>query len=131
MTKHIDELIMEFSEKKENVYVFYPIPELPRNINQTIWFSYSNGASLVNIFGTDLAWYEERNKYIINHFNDSKYPVNVHLLNPKDVFCDDKNCFAVRDGVPLYFDDNHPSILGAEKLVELITLNPKTSPQKG
>lgn len=33
MTAHMDQLIEEFASHKENVYVFYPIPELQRNIN--------------------------------------------------------------------------------------------------
>ena len=57
---------------------------------------------------------------MISHFNDSSYPDNVHLINTENVFCDKNYCYAVKDGVPLYFDDDHPSILGASKLVETI-----------
>lgn len=120
LTEHIDELIVELASNKDNVYVFYPIPELQRNINQLIGVTFANKKSLINVLGTDLAWYEERNKYIINHFDNSNYPVNVHLLKPQDVFCDKKSCYAVKNGVPLYFDYDHPSMLGAAKLVELI-----------
>ena len=120
MIKHINELIMRFSENKENVYVFYPIPELPKNINKLIDLAYKNDKNLDNVIGTSLHWYEERNKYIINHFNNARFPKNVHLIDLKDVFCDQKNCFAVRDGTPLYIDSDHPSILGANRLAELI-----------
>jgi hypothetical protein len=120
MTKKIDELIIELAASKDNVYVFYPIPELQRDIKQLIGFSYLKNSSLVNIYGTDLSWYRERNKYFIHHFDNANYPKNVHLLRPQDVFCDEKKCFAVRNGIPLYFDDNHPSILGAAELVNLI-----------
>jgi peptidoglycan/LPS O-acetylase OafA/YrhL len=120
ITKPIDELIYLFASFKDNVYVFYPIPELHRNINDLIGRSARNVNSLTEIVGTELAWYEDRNKYIINHFDHSNYPKNVHLLKTKDVFCDQQDCYAVKDGVPLYFDDNHPSLLGAARLVELI-----------
>jgi hypothetical protein len=120
MTKRIDDLIIDLAARKDNVYVFYPIPELQRHINQLIGFAYMANSSLANVYGTDLTWYKERNKYFIHHFNNAKYPKNVHLLRSQDVFCDEKKCFAVRDGKPLYFDDNHPSILGASRLVELI-----------
>jgi len=120
ITEKIDDLIIELATSKDNVYMFYPIPELQRNINQLIGFSYLENSSLTNVNGTDLTWYRERNKYFINHFNNAKYPKNVHILRPQDVFCDEKKCFAVRDGKPLYFDDNHPSILGAAELVNLI-----------
>ncbi len=119
-TKNMDELIFELASNKDNVYIFYPIPELHRNINQLIGKALRAENSLINILGTDVAWYEERNKYIINHFDNSNYPENVYLLKPQDVFCDENNCYAVKDGIPLYFDSHHPSIVGAAKLVELI-----------
>ncbi|MFQ3190501.1 MAG: peptidoglycan/LPS O-acetylase OafA/YrhL [Paraglaciecola sp.] len=119
MAKNLDKVIIELSATKDNVYVFYPIPELQRNINQLIGKS---GKDLVNILGADVSWYEKANEYIINHFQSATYPINVHLIKPKEVFCDNKNCFAVRDGLPLYFDDHHPSVAGAKKLVELIKL---------
>lgn len=122
MTKHIDELIVELASNKDNVYVFYPIPELQRNINQLIGITFRNKKGFINVLGTDLAWYKERNKYIINHFDNSNYPANVHLLKPQDVFCDEQSCYAVKNGVPLYFDDDHPSMSGAAKLVELIKI---------
>lgn len=122
VVKKLDELILLLASKKNNVYIFYPIPELPRPINQLIAKKIRSGHSLDNIIGTNVEWYNERNKYITEHFNQSKYPKNVHFLNSKNVFCDDNYCYAVRDGIPLYFDDNHPSVLGANKLVELIKM---------
>ena len=118
--KHIDDLIYLLAENKKNVYVFYPIPELQRNIHQLIGVHFIGGTDLNNVLGTDLAWYKERNKHIIQHFENSNYPSNVHLLNSQNAFCDTVNCYAVVDGNPLYFDDNHPSIMGATRLVELI-----------
>ncbi|MCQ8819295.1 acyltransferase [Pseudoalteromonas agarivorans] len=123
ITKNIDELIKVLASSKNNIYIFYPIPELQRDIKQLIGTESRNEGDLVNIYGTDLAWYKERNKYIINHFDNSNYPSNVHFLKPQDVFFDKANCYAVKDGTPLYFDDDHPSLLGATKLVELINLD--------
>ncbi|MBO1254375.1 acyltransferase [Alteromonas sp. 5E99-2] len=120
IVKHIDELITLLASHKDNVYVFYPIPELPRNVSLLIGRAFRNKSNTHDIPGTDVAWYEERNKFIINHFDNANYPKNVHLLKPQDVFCDIRSCYAVKDGIPLYFDDDHPSILGAQKLVELI-----------
>ncbi len=120
MTKHIDELIVGLASNKDNVYVFYPVPELQRNLYQLIGITFRDINSFINILGTDLAWYLDRNKYIINHFDNSNYPENVHLLKPQDIFCDEQNCYAVKNGVPLYFDDDHPSMLAATRLVELI-----------
>jgi hypothetical protein len=120
MTQGIDTLIADLAVNKEHVFVYYPIPELQKNINQHIAMSLINSTSLDNIIATDLAWYEMRNQYMISHFDNAKYPSNVHLLNPTDVFCDEKDCFAVKDSEALYFDDHHPSVIGARKLVDLL-----------
>lgn len=116
----IDALISLLASKKKNVYVFYPIPELPRNIHQIIGMAYRDNRSFDNIVGTDLFWFNDRNSFFISHFDNASYPKNVHLLRSQDIFCDEKFCYGVRDGIPLYFDDHHPSISGASKLIELI-----------
>ncbi|WP_371187903.1 acyltransferase family protein [Thalassotalea maritima] len=123
LVEQIDELISLLASKKDNVYIFYPIPELPKPINQLIDNKLHSGESLDNIVGTSLNWYKNRNVHMIRHFNNSKYPDNVHLINPEKIFCDQTDCYAVKDGVPLYFDDDHPSILGAFKLVEMIEIS--------
>jgi len=41
-----------------------------------------------------------------------KYP-NIHILDPKDLYCDNSYCYAVRDGKMLYADDDHHSIDGS------------------
>ncbi len=37
----------------------------------------------------------------------------VHILDPKDLFCDDENCYAFRYGKMLYADDDHHSVEGS------------------
>jgi len=41
-----------------------------------------------------------------------KYP-NITLLDPKDLYCDDVYCYAVKDGKMLYADDDHHSTDGS------------------
>ena len=120
ITKHMDELIVQLAKRKDNVYVFLPIPELNDNIFKLINNALKNDKSLENITGTSTDWYKNRNKYILDHFYSSNYPSNVHLLNTKEIFCNDGHCYAVKNGVPLYFDDNHPSVSAAAELVKLI-----------
>ncbi|MEI8665303.1 acyltransferase family protein [Pseudoalteromonas sp. B28] len=120
MTNNLDELITKMATYKNKVYVYYPIPELSRNIDKLIGSAMNNKESLTNIADISLEKYKKRNRYIINHFDSTKYPSNVHFINPTDAFCDSEVCYAVKDGIPLYFDDNHPSMLGATKLIELV-----------
>lgn len=42
----------------------------------------------------------------------SEYP-NITILDPKGLYCDDKYCYAIKDGKMLYADDDHHSIDGS------------------
>lgn len=117
---NIDKLIIDLAKEKENIYVLYPIPELKIHVNKIIDKEYRDNGDIKNINGSSLASYKEGNNIIINHFNNSNYPKNVHLIKSQDAFCDNKNCFSVKDSSSMYFDDNHLSIAGANRLVELI-----------
>ena len=39
----------------------------------------------------------------------------VAVIDMADYFCDELNCYAVRDGQALYFDDDHMSLYGAKR----------------
>lgn len=41
-----------------------------------------------------------------------KYP-NIIILDPKDLYCDTKYCYAIKDGKMLYADDDHHSVDGS------------------
>ena len=53
------------------------------------------------------------------------------MVDPLPVFCDDVQCAGVRDGRLLYADDNHVSLVGADKLAPLVfeTLQSRGLPQ--
>ena len=46
-------------------------------------------------------------------YNLSKKYKNVNILDPKDMYCDDKYCYAIKDGKMLYADDDHHSLDGS------------------
>ena len=53
-------------------------------------------------------------------------PEEVKVFDPSDLFCDKRDCYVVKDGIALYFDDDHMSVRGAEmvakEVVKLISL---------
>lgn len=116
----IDETIYLLSKNKEKVYITYPIPELPRSVIKLIGRNYMLANDLNEITGTTLDWYENRNSMVIEHFENNEYPKNVIFIDPREIFCDEINCYAVRDGKALYFDDDHPSLFGTEKIANMI-----------
>ena len=53
-------------------------------------------------------------------------PQKVKIYDPSDIFCDSRDCYVVKEGVALFFDDDHMSVKGAElvakELLPLLTL---------
>ena len=112
------ELINVLAENKEQVYVLEPVPELPLPVGSLITKNYFRYGYRSDVSGTSLEWYLDRNDMVLNFLNDSQFPSNVHMIRSKDSLCDEYSCLAVKNGVPLYFDNNHLSIYGAELLVK-------------
>ncbi len=121
--KSLDAVIKELAAAKDNVYVLYPFPEIKRPVVALISNEYLQHSKFEQVLGSSVQDYNEQNRIIIEHFNNSKYPANVKLIKPQDAYCDDQQCLAVKAGKALYFDDNHPSVYGAEQVVELLPLH--------
>ncbi|WP_426201004.1 acyltransferase family protein [Pseudomonas sp. TWP3-1] len=88
------------------VYIVRPIPEMP--------FSVFKGLNLhQRIFGdasdisVPLLDYERRNSIANNAIAVAAKRCNAQVLDPTANLCPDGNCMGSKDGVPLYFDDNH------------------------
>jgi peptidoglycan/LPS O-acetylase OafA/YrhL len=109
----LDQLIKIMSKNKTNIFVIKPIPELGSPINTLLKVSYNREEDVKNIKGTSKEYYLKRNEFILNYFNNTEYLNNVKFIDPSGHNCDENYCWAVRQGIPLYFDDDHLSILGA------------------
>lgn len=118
----LDQVIINLAKYKDDIYIIKPIPEVSFNINVTLSQAIKKGQDISNLKSISRSYYEQRNKDILEHFKRADYPNNVHFIDPVDVYCDSVQCYLTNDSSPLYFDDNHPSILGAKKIVNLIKL---------
>jgi hypothetical protein len=121
MMKSLEMMINDLANNKKHVYVFLPIPELQDRIPKLLSNAYTYDLQKFNdIKGASYDYYLRRNEYILNFFAHKKFAENVRIIKPSELFCDAKTCFAMINGVPLYFDDDHPSIKGAERLIQPI-----------
>jgi len=112
----LDQIIKTFSATKKHVYVILPIPELLQSIDNQLAEHYYKNQPLDNLKAIELKYYLDRNKIIMTHFLNQIYSENVTFVKVKDIFCDNRDCFSVKNGIPLYFDNDHPSILAAEAI---------------
>lgn len=97
------------------VYIVKPIPEMPfsvykgLNLHQRL-FRQASDISL------PLGEYEKRNRIANNAIDAAAKRCNATVVDPTPYLCPDGNCMGSRNGVPLYFDDNHLVDAGNQQL---------------
>ena len=98
---------------KEVVLVLQaPLPKM--HINSHIRKSVFNSKS--NVKGhTKEEWFKIYNAKVDLLKEISK---KVKVYDPTDVFCDQLDCYVVKSGVALYFDDDHMSVKGSEMVAQ-------------
>lgn len=106
-------IILALKNGGKKVVIVQPIPEPRQRIGDLI---YSEGKTGKNIYATKSAWWDKRNEYSLNKL--STLPKDVLQFNPTPLFCDESNCYAVKNLESYYYDHNHLSPLGAGILVE-------------
>ena len=93
--------------------------EIPNNLARILYFKKELKKETLSI-SRDI--FIDRNKKIINFFKKIKKKYDLVLIYPDDIFCDKNRCYAHKENVPLFFDDDHLSELGA-KLISQKILN--------
>ncbi|CAA0105135.1 O-acetyltransferase OatA [BD1-7 clade bacterium] len=118
----MDDLIRTLAANKKRVIVLGPTPELGHSIRHYITRQFLKGDSLDSVVGTDRSYFDARTSPITEYFGATTFPSNVDIVDIADIFCDEATCYAIRDGKPLYYDDDHPSLIGAARMAERIRL---------
>lgn len=112
---YIDTLC-RFSEKHD-VYVTTPVPVYPRNVPKyLVHQSIMTGKSDWKIP------YSEHQKLSALTYEALQIASNkcgIKVLDTTKYFCDSSFCYPDKSGIPLYYDDDHLSVFGAEQLTPL------------
>ena len=104
------------SNKKMKFYYLMENPELgfsPKNCMDRPFGLFKNHCRL-----TVNSYLNRAGEYRNFIYNLAKKYDNISVLDPKDIYCDDKFCYAIRDNKMLYADDDHHSIEGSLKQAE-------------
>jgi len=97
---------------KKNVYAVAPIPEMDRPVaaaiakSRLLW----NKDIAIEITLKD---YAERHDTVLKALATAQQQCHVHVLDPKPYLCNETACSGLKDGKPLYRDDNHLSNTGS------------------
>ncbi|MFV5369498.1 acyltransferase family protein [Acinetobacter junii] len=103
--------------KNNPVFVTRPTPEFPRNVPKTLAHkAIINSETRMSI---SKAEYMQRSKLAYEAQDEAVEKCGVKILETKDFFCDNYYCYPDKNGIPLYFDDDHLSVYGADQLIPL------------
>jgi len=118
--KSLSEIISRLLSSGKEVYLLYPVPELPMNIAKAVTpFSVFNQKTMFDLQKiTTAGYYFKRNKFILDKLDTLAYGDQLHAVKPFDILCSINNCPAIIQGKSLYFDDDHLSISGAKMIIE-------------
>ncbi|KOO10305.1 hypothetical protein AKJ18_34925 [Vibrio xuii] len=117
----VETAISEISRSGKNIWLISGVPEMGQDIYSLIGQAYIKGINLDNLFANEINYQIRRNMYSFERLRaiSSKYS-NVHFVDIREIFCDNVSCYAIRDAIPLYRDDDHLSLLGAKQVGELL-----------
>lgn len=115
-----EEIVTRLLQAGKDVYVVYPVPELPVDIRKAVTpFSIFDHQPIVDLeHMTTRAYFDSRNAYIINKLDGLPYGDRLHAIKPVELLCSEGPCPAIKDGKSLYFDDNHLSVEGARVVIQ-------------
>lgn len=82
------------------------------------------------IAGVSRDWWEARRAWLMARLDE--VPRGVIIVDPTGLFCDAATCYAAEGETGLYFDQNHASIHGMDRIAEaIIAAAPPGTPQTG
>lgn len=110
------ETLCEFA-KNHQVYVTRPVPEFPVNIPKVLGHRLIiNSDEKITISKKE---YLQRSKLAFEAQDEASRKCGIQVLDTTGYFCDSDKCYSDKNGLPLYFDDDHLSIYGADQLIPL------------
>lgn len=126
MKANIVRMVNGIAASGKDVIVVMQTPETPRRIRPTVYKFMSDDHSRIE--GVPRAWWQQRSALAVE--TAQAFDPAVRILDPADLFCDGTTCYAGREGVAWYRDDNHLSLFGAnivvQEILALMNLSPIT-----
>ncbi len=115
--ENIEDLFSFFRENNIEFYFVLENPELGFSPKECIQRPF--GIFTPKKCSVSLDSYEKRmESYNATILSISKKYPNVHIIDPKNSFCDAKSCYASKNGKILYTDDDHLNIEGSRVQAE-------------
>jgi peptidoglycan/LPS O-acetylase OafA/YrhL len=93
----------------KKVTLVLQVPELPMSIEKLL---FTNALQGDTVTGVPRQWWNARSHWVNAQL--AQIPKEITIIDPAGLFCDENICWASKNGVSYYFDDDHPSVAGAQ-----------------
>lgn len=101
-------------EMDRQVVIVTGIPEVGYDVPSSYIIASRTGRDVNAIIAPTLQEYQNRNLDANKTINEIAGKNPVIVVDPSTALCDEKKCMVVTDGQPIYRDDDHLSIFGAQ-----------------
>jgi peptidoglycan/LPS O-acetylase OafA/YrhL len=115
----LQETITWLQDKQLNVVLIGPVPEVGINVPETLAKLVIRNSSLD--IRPSVSTFLERQNRVMDVLGNVEKSHKVSVIYPHEWLCSESLCEILKDGYPLYFDDDHLSTHGADFLVDVAT----------
>ena len=109
-------IICRLAESRK-VYILEPVPELVKHVPKTMGRALLSGKD--DRVSVPITAHIDRSKEALQAIQQASIKCGAVVLDPLPALCSDGHCWGDKDGMPLYFDDDHLSLRGADLLIPL------------
>lgn len=99
----------------KEIWIVGPVPEVGFNVPR-YFFLQSIGIGRGLDIRPNVEEFAERQKFALDTLTEVSDRYDANMVQPYSLLCDSQHCRIQQDGRALYFDDDHLSRFGAEKL---------------
>ena len=111
-----DRTVTTLQAMGRKVIIIVPVPEVGYDVPSANYIALRTRRDTNNIIAPTLDEYLTRSQRTRDVLNNLKQNQGVQLIEPWNMLCNEYICKVSIDGIPLYADDDHLSVFGAEYL---------------
>lgn len=113
----LTQIVERLTAAGKRVHIVAPIPDLPTHVERYTFKGDPNDPGRVT--GVTLEFHRRRNAFIRPVLDRLAQAPGVDVIDPADTVCPDGRCASLIDGASMYFDDNHFSVAGARRFIDV------------
>lgn len=102
----------------KTVWLLDPVPELQRSVEYNIYATALRSNPALQPLGLPLSYYQARHAFMLDGLSKIPGHPRLHRVSTAKLYCPHQTCLAMDRNQALYFDDNHLSVGGAQRLAD-------------